>query len=481
MGTTLQVADPGPTSAPTLIVLGRRERLRAPSVRAAVPAAALELWDRMLEDCPAGDGGGSVSTFFATGSVRRLFLGVLPEPCSRHNSPARPHAITHLLKKDCPPRGDVDILLALNEPEHAFASALAVARSFHELHRRKDPAPDRTVRVQLLSDAGPIPAARLQAAIDAVRLVGRLVDTPPDDLHTDAFVDEALRAVEGLAGVSTTLIRGEELRQKGFGGLFGVGRAAEHGPALLALHWNPPGATRSVAWVGKGIVYDTGGLSLKTKEGMPGMKGDMAGAACVLATFIAAVRLRCPFKLHAVLCLAENALSSASIRPDDVLTMFSGRTVEVNNTDAEGRLVLADGVAWAARTLEPEIIVDLATLTGAQLVATGKRHAGIVTNDEQLEALCVRAGRSSGDLCHPLPFVPEFFRKEFKSEVADMKNSVKDRNNAQSSCAAQFIAEHLPPWKGQWLHVDMAGPSDSAERGTGFGVGLLLDLFGVGR
>ncbi len=216
----------------------------------------------------------------------------------------------------------------------------------------------------------------------------------------------------------------------------------------MVLSHTPADAKRSVAWVGKGIVYDTGGLSLKGKTDMPGMKRDMGGAACVLAAFEAAVRGGFPDALHAVLCLAENAIGPEAVRNDDVLTLYSGKTVEVNNTDAEGRVVLADGIAYAVKHLSPEIIVDLATLTGAQLVATGKRHAAIVCNDEALEARCVAAGRHSGDLVHPLPYAPEFFRSEFKSDVADLKNSVKDRMNAQSSCAAQFIAEHLGDFAG---------------------------------
>ncbi|MFT7582508.1 MAG: putative aminopeptidase NPEPL1, partial [Myxococcota bacterium] len=197
----------------------------------------------------------------------------------------------------------------------------------------------------------------------------------------------------------------------------------------------------------------------------------------VLGAFQAACETNHPSQIDALLCLAENSVGPEATRPDDVLTMYSGKTVEINNTDAEGRLVLADGVAYASKHLDPDVIVDLATLTGAQLVATGKRHAAIVCNDDALEAAAIAAGKQSGDLVHPLPFAPEFFRAEFKSKVADMKNSVKDRMNGQSSCAAQFVAEHLAGYTGPWLHVDLAGPSDAGERGTGYGVALLLELF----
>ena len=142
-------------------------------------------------------------------------------------------------------------------------------------------------------------------------------------------------------------------------------------------------------------------------------------------------------------------MGPASTRPDDVLTLYSGKTVEVNNTDAEGRLVLGDGVAYATKHLNVSTLVDLATLTGAQLVATGRRHAAVICNDDDLEARAIIAGKSCGDLVHPLPFVPEFYRGEFASKIADMKNSVKDRMNAQSSCAGQFVFNHVAKdWDG---------------------------------
>ena len=192
--------------------------------------------------------------------------------------------------------------------------------------------------------------------------------------------------------------------------------------------------------------------------------------------------------LHLVLCLAENAIGPGAVRNDDIIQGLSGLTCEINNSDAEGRLVLADGVAHATCSPPklpwldgmPDLVVDMATLTGAQMIATGKRHAGIVANTDEVEASVVAAGKHSGDLVHPLPFAPEFYRKEFASKVANMKNSVKDRGNAQASCAANFIAEHLhPEYQGGWLHVDLAGPSFLEDRGTGFGVGLSLSMLGL--
>ena len=157
--------------------------------------------------------------------------------------------------------------------------------------------------------------------------------------------------------------------------------------------------------------------------------------------------------------------------------MHSGKTVEVNNTDAEGRIVLADCMSYGCRKYQPDLVIDAATLTGAQLIATGYLHAGIVSNRDEVETLAVAVGKSSGDLVAPLPFAPEFLKSEFTSTVADMRNSVKNRMNAQSSCAAQFIYNHIDDLDIPWLHVDLAGPaSTESGKGTGYGVGLLSEM-----
>ena len=176
-----------------------------------------------------------------------------------------------------------------------------------------------------------------------------------------------------------------------------------------------------------------------------------------------------------LLCLAENAIGPAAYKPDDVLTLHSGKTVEINNTDAEGRLLLADGCSYAARELGADIVIDAATLTGAQGVATGDCHAAVVSNDAGVEQALLDAGRATGDLCWPLPFAPEFYRAEFQSPIADMRNSVKNRSNAQSSCAAEFVHWHLDGTKARWGHVDLAYPAFRGDRGTGFGVALLAE------
>jgi probable aminopeptidase NPEPL1 len=216
-------------------------------------------------------------------------------------------------------------------------------------------------------------------------------------MHTDIFL-EHIRAVGKRVGIEPLIIQGENLDQNGFGGIYGVGKAAVHQPALAVLSHTPKGATKTIAWAGKGIVYDTGGLCIKDRLHMVGMKRDCGGAAAILGAFEAAVTLGFNENLHAIFCLAENAVGPIATRPDDIHTLYSGKTVEINNTDAEGRLVLGDGVAYARKDLNADVVVDMATLTGAQGISTGRYHAAVLTNNEEWEHSSTVAGKRSGDL-----------------------------------------------------------------------------------
>ncbi|MBN2799639.1 MAG: leucyl aminopeptidase family protein [Deltaproteobacteria bacterium] len=459
----------------TLFLIGRADDLLQERVRAVLPSElSPSAWDAMVRGARAGDHGAAASTWLDA-RPSKVGAGVLPEACSRHNSPSRAWAIPAMVKAAGQP-GSLGLLFVLGKDEHLTATVAAAARALPSFSARSRER-DNTVHVAFWGESGLI--TDLDAArqlMEAVRFAAHMVDMPPNRLHTQVLIETSRKLAGRLPGVSIQVIEGDEVRQAGLGGLWGVGKGSSQPPALVVLDWAPEGAARHVAWVGKGIVYDTGGLSIKSRTGMVGMKTDMAGAAAVLAAFVAAVNLQVPQRLTAVLAIAENAVGPLSARPDDVLTLYSGRTVEVNNTDAEGRLVLADGAAWAIKNRAPDQIVDMATLTGAQLIATGRQHAAIYCSDEALEQRAVQVGKEVGELVHPVPFAPELFRKEFGSPVADMTNSVKDRNNAQSSCAGQFILNHLGDWTGPWLHVDMAGPAEAHGRGTGWGPALLLGL-----
>ncbi|XP_044314832.1 probable aminopeptidase NPEPL1 isoform X2 [Drosophila rhopaloa] len=437
-------------------------------------------------------------------------LAALPLKASRHNTTSRAHAITRLVKNHVLNVAEESVVLVC-ERENLFASACAVVRAF-PLYSRKTgnlaaaqvkkefgcggdgdgdsntDAGRNVVNVEFLLinkegnvDCEPLTEDELLCLNETargIRLTARIVDMPCNEMNVDHFI-QAVEEVGKDLCLKPQVIRGEELRERGFGGIYGVGKAAAVPPALVVLSHLPKGAQETIALVGKGIVYDTGGLSIKAKTGMPGMKRDCGGAAAILGAFYAAVK--CGFKdnLHAVFCLAENSVGPNATRPDDIHTLYSGRTVEINNTDAEGRLVLADGVCFANKDLKANIILDMATLTGAQGVATGKYHGAVLTNSETWEAKSLQAGRKSGDLLAPIIYCPELHFSEFASAIADMKNSVADRQNAQSSCAGLFIAAHLGfDYPGIWMHVDMATPVHCGERATGYGVALLLTLFG---
>lgn len=429
-------------------------------------------------------------------------IAALPKRCARHNAPSHANFITKLVRSTC--LGVDENVVIVCERQDVLASACAVARAYPIYSRKTlkpasaangtggaagnaSPPTSATVRVEFIlvdggqDDVQPLSdndLVCLEEICASVRSVARIVDTPCSEMNVKDFTQE-IQQVASELGVACTVIEGEELREKGFGGIYGVGKAAVVPPALVTLSYTPPNATQTIAWVGKGIVYDTGGLSIKGKTAMPGMKRDCGGAAAILGAFRAAVKLGFSENLHAVFCLAENAIGPNATRPDDILTLYSGRTVEINNTDAEGRVVLADGVAFAQKDLKANIILDMATLTGAQAIATGRYHAAVLTNREEWEEYCLQAGRTSGDLTFPIPFCPELHLPEFSSAFADMKNSVADRGNAQSSCAGLFIFAQLGvDFPGSWIHIDMASPCHSGERATGYGVALLVTLFG---
>ncbi|KAG5469890.1 hypothetical protein CUR178_02032 [Leishmania enriettii] len=426
-------------------------------------------------------------------ATERLLIGKLPSVASRHNCPSRPDKVSEIVKQamgECP---SVDAEAGLDiyylGSGHEVSVAVAIARSCNQSFTAKRGRAEqgylsagRPVRVVL--PAGK--RASLGVVAQCVQLCQRLVNAPTNLLDTVTFTEIALRWVAKLkaAGIaaSAEVIAGEDLRERGYGGLYGTGKAAEYPPHLVTLSYKPKAGISPkdrVAFVGKGIVYDTGGLAIKSRDGMCSMKHDMGGAAAVFCGLLCLAMMHAPIEISSILCLADNAVGPRSQRNDDILRMKSGITVEINNTDAEGRLVLSDGVYHACKELSytPTIIVDMATLTGAQMVATGQHHAAIYTNTESSERRFVASGKACGDLCFPVVYCPEFFNSEFTSAVADYRNSVKNRSNAQVSCAGQFIGNNLAKdYEGEWVHVDLAGPA-SRDEATGFGVALLAQTF----
>ncbi len=311
---------------------------------------------------------------------------------------------------------------------------------------------------------------RARVVAEAVVVVRDLVNTPPNDLYPDSFAERA-RELAADAPVELQEWDVPALQEGGFGGILGVGQGSSRPPRLVAVRYAPEGATQHLALVGKGITFDSGGLSLKPAASMVGMKYDMTGAATVLAATIAIAKLGLPIRITAWLCLAENLPSSTAMRPNDVLTIRGGTTVEVLNTDAEGRLVLADGLV-AASEERPDAIVDVATLTGAARIALGDRYAALMGADELVRSV-QEAAAETGELVWPMP-LPADLRSLLQSDVADIANAKPGNTAAGMLLAGVFLQEFVGRTGDDqdapripWAHLDIAGPANNG--GAGFG------------
>jgi leucyl aminopeptidase len=300
----------------------------------------------------------------------------------------------------------------------------------------------------------------------------------PANVATPSFLAE--RAEEIAAGseaIDAEVLGRTELERKGMGGLLAVSQGGPQEPKLIVLRYSGGGSGAPVAFVGKGVTFDTGGISLKPGAGMQEMKMDMSGAAAVLEAVAAIAELRLPVEILAIVPTTENMPSGTAIKPGDIIIQYNGKTVEVNNTDAEGRLILADALAYAVE-LGAERIVDLATLTGAVEVALGSTYAGLVSNDDELAAAVTAAGEETGELLWRLPLHPEY-KELMKGTVADLSNLGKKRK-AGTITAASFLEEFVG--ETPWAHLDIAGTSWDVGRAyvgndaSGFGVRLLVEF-----
>lgn len=358
--------------------------------------------------------------------------------------------------------------LATEEELHAVLEGAALgAYSFttfrqSSLASTKLPAGEITVHTSLHADDA---VEYVGIVAEAVSLVKDLVNTPPSHLYPEALARASVEAAAGLP-VEIKIWDEVELAAEGFGGIAGVGQGSSRPPRLVKVSYTPAGATRHLALVGKGITFDTGGLSLKSPASMVGMKYDMTGAATVLAVTLAAAKLALPVRITAWLCIAENMPSGTAIRPNDVLHMRGGRTVEVLNTDAEGRLVLADGIV-AAGEERPDAIIDVATLTGAQVVALGHRYFAAMGDDELVQRV-LAASKTVGETAWPMP-LPDDLRRLLDSDVADIANAKIGNSAGGMMLAGVFLREFVGKTGTEpnapsipWAHLDIAGPSENA-------------------
>jgi leucyl aminopeptidase len=311
-------------------------------------------------------------------------------------------------------------------------------------------------RVDLATDDPGAEAAlrRATAVATAVTTARDLVNTPPNDLFPESFAARAA-ALCDAAGLEVEVLDDAALAAAGYGGILGVGGGSSRKPRLVRMRWSGGPAPRaSVALVGKGVTFDTGGISIKPAAHMDHMTSDMSGAAAMVATTVLAARLELPLTVTATVPMAENMPSATAYRPGDVLRMYGGRTVEVLNTDAEGRLILADAIVRALED-DPDYLIETSTLTGAQLVALGTRTAAVM-GSEVFRDRVASLGRTVGEDAWAMPF-PEHLRGELDSRVADIANVTGHRNGGMLAAGIflrEFVPEGLP-----WAHIDIAGPS----------------------
>lgn len=356
------------------------------------------------------------------------------------------------------------------------ALALGAALGAHAFDRYRstpkdeEPTPaERTVALVGAGQEAQRAIERAQVLAEAVALARDLGNTPANDLVPEDVAQLAADVVAELP-VEIDVWDEQRLLDEACGGLIGVGQGSANPPRLVHLEYAPEGAKRHIALVGKGITFDTGGISLKPAASMLGMKYDMSGAGSVIATVVAAARLGLPVRLSGYCCLAENMPSSTALKPDDVLVLRGGTSVEVTNTDAEGRLVLADGLVLASEA-KPDLIIDIATLTGAQVVALGNRTTGVMGNDDAQTAAIVAAGERTGETMWAMP-IPEELEERLESNVADLVNSKPgDRSAGMLFAAAfleRFVGEDADGAPIPWIHLDIAGPSENGGGAYGY-------------
>jgi leucyl aminopeptidase len=367
------------------------------------------------------------------------------------------------------------------EPAEVRAHVEGILLGWHRFTRRSQPEPSTLADIAVLvedADAGR-GAVELGITTAMAGLLARdLANTPPLE-KSPAWLADRARAMAAATGLDSTVRDVADLAREGFGGILAVGAGSTRPPRLIELRHAPPGSARGhVVLIGKGITFDSGGLSLKPADGMTLMKTDMSGGAAVLGAMSALAALALPLRVTALIPAAENMPSGTAQRPGDVIRHYGGMTVEVANTDAEGRLVLADALAYADAVLDPDIVIDLATLTGAITQGLGRRHAGLFTADDVLAAALERAGEAAGERVWRMPLV-EDYRAAIDSSVANLRNAGDPKVSAGAITAALFLREFAGSRR--WAHLDIAGTAraeadehEVSKGGTGYGARLLI-------
>jgi leucyl aminopeptidase len=442
----------------------------------AARAAAAQRFEREL--------GGVAETFLADGDeLRRLLLvGLGTQPEADGGFERAGGALTARLLVSGETKLVVDLSgLNLSGREAARIAFGAAARSWRydqyrtRLSRKQQPTLEEVVIVGGGADAGKEWGA-FDALLQGLDLTRTLVTEPANIIYPESFVERVTAALED-SGVEIETLDEKQMAKLGMGSLLGVAQGSVRPPRLLVMRWNGGKAgARPVALVGKGVTFDTGGISIKPALGMEAMKWDMGGAGAVAGAMKTLAARKAKVNVIGVCGLVENMPDGNAQRPGDVVTSMSGQTIEVINTDAEGRLVLADALTWVQREAKPEVVIDLATLTGAMIISLGHEYGGLFSNDDGLAAQLSAASLASGDKLWRFP-MNDAYNKIMDSQIADMRNSAsREGGSITAACFLQrFVEDGV-----KWAHLDIAGmvwtekAGDLYDKGaTGFGVAVL--------
>ncbi|HTI19840.1 MAG TPA: leucyl aminopeptidase [Kutzneria sp.] len=363
--------------------------------------------------------------------------------------------------------------------EQAGAFALGLALGGYRFKVTGDTPAARTKSVRLVTSA-PVADAVAEALVlaAATALTRDLANTPSNVKDPAWLAGTAARLASGVTGLTAEVRDEKWLAEQGFGGVLAVGGGSSRPPRFVELTWRPRGSAKAphLVFVGKGITFDTGGISIKPADGMHLMRTDMAGGAAVIAALLAVAALNLPLRITGLVPCAENHVSGSAYRPGDIVTHYGGKTTEVANTDAEGRMVLADAMTWAVRKHSPDVLVDVATLTGAMKISLGVRTGGLFATTDSLAEQLISAGAEVGEAHWRMPLI-EDLADSVRSDVADVKQTPGGPGGIAAALFLREFSGGLP-----WAHLDIAGPARSEEDegylqkgGTGFGVRTLVE------
>ncbi|MEW6670613.1 MAG: leucyl aminopeptidase [Thermodesulfobacteriota bacterium] len=333
------------------------------------------------------------------------------------------------------------------------------------------------VAAEVAKKYGSLPS-RVEAICAGTALARDWVSMPPNEKRPEQFANLILSQARRMK-LTARIMPESEMKRKGFGALLAVGAGSQSRPRMVVLEYKARGSRKTIALVGKGVTFDSGGINLKPSTSMDDMKMDMSGAAAVAATLITVAKLKPGINVIGAMPIVENMPSGSASRPGDIIKSYSGKSIEIGNTDAEGRLILVDAMAYVSRKYKPHTLIDLATLTGACVVALGEKIAGVFSEDDDLAEAIVASGKKTHERCWRMPLPPDY-KEQLKSDFADISNMGSTRWGGAIT-AALFLSEFVKNIR--WAHIDIAGPAYVKKEnayfsagGTGFGVRLLCDL-----